>query len=71
MVHKTFCRARVLASVKECAASFFPVRRLCRHCPAHRPGIPTFRMSAPNIEGGVLTTASNVLFAGGRNGQCF
>jgi len=29
----------------------------------------TFRMSAPSTEGGVLTTASNVLFAGGRNGQ--
>jgi len=29
----------------------------------------TFRMSAPSIEGGVLTTASNVLFAGGRDGQ--
>jgi len=29
----------------------------------------TFRMGAPSTEGGVLTTASNVLFAGGRNGQ--
>src|SRR5436190_392124 len=29
----------------------------------------TFRMAAPSTEGGVLTTASNVLFAGGRNGQ--
>ncbi len=29
----------------------------------------TFRMSAPSTEGGVLTTASNVLFAGGRDGQ--
>ena len=30
-----------------------------------------FRMSAPSTEGGVLTTASNVLFAGGRDGQFF
>lgn len=29
----------------------------------------TFRLSAPNPEGGVLTTASNMLFAGGRDGQ--
>jgi alcohol dehydrogenase (cytochrome c) len=29
----------------------------------------TFRLAAPSTEGGVLTTASNVLFAGGRNGQ--
>lgn len=29
----------------------------------------TFRMSANSTEGGVLTTASNVLFAGGRDGQ--
>jgi outer membrane protein assembly factor BamB len=29
----------------------------------------TFRLSAPSTEGGVLTTKSNVLFAGGRNGQ--
>jgi len=29
----------------------------------------SFRLSAPNPEGGVLTTASNVLFAGGRDGQ--
>jgi alcohol dehydrogenase (cytochrome c) len=29
----------------------------------------TFRLSAPSTEGGVLTTASNVLFAGGRDGQ--
>jgi len=29
----------------------------------------TFRMSAPSIEGGILTTASNVLFGGGRDGQ--
>jgi alcohol dehydrogenase (cytochrome c) len=29
----------------------------------------TFRMSAASTEGGVLTTASNVLFAGGRDGQ--
>jgi len=28
-----------------------------------------FRMSAPNTEGGVLTTAGDVLFAGGRDGQ--
>ena len=28
-----------------------------------------FRMSAPSTEGGVLTTASNLLFAGGRDGQ--
>jgi alcohol dehydrogenase (cytochrome c) len=28
-----------------------------------------FRMSAPSIEGGILTTASNVLFGGGRDGQ--
>lgn len=31
----------------------------------------TFRMSAPSTEGGVLTTAGNVLFAGGRDGQFF
>lgn len=29
----------------------------------------TFRLSAASTEGGVLTTASNVLFAGGRDGQ--
>jgi alcohol dehydrogenase (cytochrome c) len=29
----------------------------------------SFRMSAPSIEGGILTTASNVLFGGGRDGQ--
>jgi alcohol dehydrogenase (cytochrome c) len=29
----------------------------------------SFRLSAPNPEGGVLTTASNLLFAGGRDGQ--
>jgi outer membrane protein assembly factor BamB len=29
----------------------------------------TFRLAAPSTEGGVLTTASNVLFAGGRDGQ--
>lgn len=29
----------------------------------------TFRLGAPSTEGGVLTTASNVLFAGGRDGQ--
>lgn len=29
----------------------------------------TFRMSAPSTEGGILTTAGNVLFAGGRDGQ--
>ncbi len=29
----------------------------------------TFRLSAPSTEGGVLTTASNVLFGGGRDGQ--
>ncbi len=29
----------------------------------------TFRLSAPSTEGGVLTTASNMLFAGGRDGQ--
>jgi outer membrane protein assembly factor BamB len=29
----------------------------------------TFRLSAPSTEGGVLTTQSNMLFAGGRNGQ--
>jgi alcohol dehydrogenase (cytochrome c) len=29
----------------------------------------TFRLSAPSTESGVLTTASNVLFAGGRDGQ--
>ena len=28
-----------------------------------------FRLSAPSTEGGVLTTASDVLFAGGRDGQ--
>ena len=31
----------------------------------------TFRMSAPSTEGGVLTTAGNLLFAGGRDGQFF
>jgi alcohol dehydrogenase (cytochrome c) len=30
-----------------------------------------FRMSAPSTEGGVLTTAGNLLFAGGRDGQFF
>ena len=29
----------------------------------------TFKLSAPSTEGGILTTASNVLFAGGRDGQ--
>jgi len=29
----------------------------------------TFKLAAPSPEGGVLTTASNVLFAGGRDGQ--
>ncbi|MEP6963024.1 MAG: PQQ-binding-like beta-propeller repeat protein, partial [Acidobacteriota bacterium] len=29
----------------------------------------THKLSAPQTEGGVLTTASNVLFAGGRDGQ--
>ncbi|HEX4996654.1 MAG TPA: PQQ-dependent dehydrogenase, methanol/ethanol family, partial [Terriglobia bacterium] len=29
----------------------------------------TFRLSAPSTESGVLTTQSNVVFAGGRNGQ--
>ena len=29
----------------------------------------TFRMSAPSIEGGLLTTASNMLFVGGRDCQ--
>jgi len=29
----------------------------------------SFRLSAPSTEGGVLTTASNLLFAGGRDGQ--
>jgi alcohol dehydrogenase (cytochrome c) len=29
----------------------------------------TFKLSAPSTEGGVLTTASNLLFAGGRDGQ--
>jgi alcohol dehydrogenase (cytochrome c) len=29
----------------------------------------TFKLSAASTEGGVLTTASNVLFAGGRDGQ--
>jgi alcohol dehydrogenase (cytochrome c) len=29
----------------------------------------SFRLSSPSPEGGVLTTASNVLFAGGSNGQ--
>jgi len=29
----------------------------------------SFRMSAPSTEGGILTTASNVLFGGGRDGQ--
>lgn len=28
-----------------------------------------FKLSAPSTEGGVLTTASNILFAGGRDGQ--
>ena len=28
-----------------------------------------FRMNAPSMEGGILTTASNVVFAGGRDGQ--
>jgi len=28
-----------------------------------------FKLSAPSTEGGVLTTASNLLFAGGRDGQ--
>jgi alcohol dehydrogenase (cytochrome c) len=28
-----------------------------------------FRLSAPSTEGGILTTAGNVLFAGGRDGQ--
>ncbi len=28
-----------------------------------------FRLSAPSTEGGILTTASNVLFGGGRDGQ--
>jgi alcohol dehydrogenase (cytochrome c) len=30
-----------------------------------------FRMSAPSTEGGVMTTASDLLFAGGRDGQFF
>ena len=30
-----------------------------------------FRLSAPSTEGGVLTTASDVLFSGGRDGQFF
>jgi alcohol dehydrogenase (cytochrome c) len=29
----------------------------------------TFKLAAPSPEGGVLTTASNLLFAGGRDGQ--
>ena len=29
----------------------------------------SFRLSSPNPEGGILTTASNMLFAGGRDGQ--
>jgi alcohol dehydrogenase (cytochrome c) len=29
----------------------------------------SFRLSAPSTEGGILTTASNVLFGGGRDGQ--
>lgn len=29
----------------------------------------TFRLSAPSTEGGILTTTSDVLFAGGRDGQ--
>ena len=29
----------------------------------------SFKLSAPSTEGGVLTTASNMLFAGGRDGQ--
>ena len=29
----------------------------------------SFRLAAPNPEGGVLTTASNMLFTGGRDGQ--
>jgi alcohol dehydrogenase (cytochrome c) len=29
----------------------------------------TFRLAAPSTEGGILTTASNVLFTGGRDGQ--
>ncbi|HSP70606.1 MAG TPA: PQQ-binding-like beta-propeller repeat protein, partial [Bryobacteraceae bacterium] len=29
----------------------------------------TFKLAAPSTEGGILTTASNVLFAGGRDGQ--
>src|SRR6185369_13838980 len=29
----------------------------------------TFKLSAPSTEGGILTTASNVLFGGGRDGQ--
>jgi alcohol dehydrogenase (cytochrome c) len=29
----------------------------------------TFRLNAPSTEGGVMTTAGNVLFAGGRDGQ--
>ena len=28
-----------------------------------------FKLSAPSTEGGILTTASNLLFAGGRDGQ--
>lgn len=31
----------------------------------------TFRMSSPRTEGGLLTTAGNVLFGGGRDGQFF
>src|SRR5207244_336008 len=30
-----------------------------------------FRLSAPNTEAGVLTTASDVLFSGGRDGQFY
>jgi alcohol dehydrogenase (cytochrome c) len=29
----------------------------------------TFKLSAPSTEGGILTTASNILFGGGRDGQ--
>ena len=29
----------------------------------------TFRLNAPSPEGGVLSTASNVIFGGGRDGQ--
>jgi alcohol dehydrogenase (cytochrome c) len=37
--------------------------------PKTRQRVWTFRMAANSTEGGVLTTASNVLFAGGRDGQ--